>query len=115
MSAGVLAVATACGGGGGGASTAATPADVLDVTVAGAGDSAFRVALRCGVADREACAGVLDALASADAERCDPLPDDRSAITVRGVIDGEPVAATLRRRTTCEARAYDRAVAALGL
>jgi hypothetical protein len=116
LSAAVALAVTGCGQGGGTAPTAPTPPDALTVTVDGSGYAGFRIDLACAVADRPACAAVLDALRDADtAARCEPLDGDRSTILVRGDIEGEPVAASLARRTTCEARAYDRVIEALGL
>ena len=114
MSVGAIALVAGCGGGGA-APTAPVPPDTLSVTIEGAGEPAFRIELACAIADRDACAGVLEVLRAADAESCDRRRDERSRITVRGVIDGERVAATLRRRTSCEVSAYDRALTAVGL
>lgn len=105
-----------CARGGGGPPTAPTPGDALAVTVDGGGYEGFAVALDCELADRDACAGVLDAVGASDPpDGCRPLPIDGARILVRGVIDGERVVAVLRRRTTCEAAAFDRALEALGL
>jgi len=81
-----------------------------------AGDAgAFRVSLDCDVADREACAEVLDALADArDGERCAPIEDGGRRISISGTIGGRRVVADVRRRTDCEARLYDRVSAAIG-
>lgn len=103
-------------GGGSQSPTAPVPPDALVVVVDGSGRSAFRIALECAVADRATCAEVLEAIGEADADgECAPLPADPARVTVEGTIDGERVAAVLRRRTTCEARAHDRVVEAVGL
>lgn len=112
----VAALAAAGCAGGGTAPTAPTAPDALTVTVDGSGYPGFRIELSCAVADREACDGVLEALAAADqGEACRPLPLEPSRIVVRGTIEGEPVLSVLRRRTTCEARAFDDVLGALGL
>ena len=118
LSAAVVASA-ACGGGGtaGTGSTEPTPPDRLSATLAAAGAADFRLDLDCAVADRQACAEILDAIAAAEDDReCSPAPDDDDAtILVSGTIDGDPVRALLGRRTDCEITAYDAVVTALGL
>ena len=116
LSAVVALAGAGCGQGDGGQATAPVPPDTLAITVDGSGYIGFRVDLACAVADRPACGEVLDALRDADAAaRCEPLGADPSRIVVRGTIAGERVAAALSRRTTFEARAYDRVMAAIGL
>jgi hypothetical protein len=115
LSAGALLAAAGCGGGGGGPPTGPTPPDALAVTVDGSGYAGFRTVLECVVVDRDPCVTVLEAIRADDAARCDALPADDSRIGVRGVIDGEPIAVELRRRTTCEAARHDAVLAALGL
>ncbi len=111
-----MLAATGCGGGGGTASTAPNRPDVLTVRIEGSGYPVFRLELSCAIADREACVAVVDALDdAAAAAECTPLDDDPSRILVSGRIDDEPVSSVLRRRTDCEARAYDRVIDALGL
>lgn len=114
MSAGVAIAAAGCGGGGGGPTTG-VPADAIAVVVEGSGYTGFRVDLECAVADREACAAVLDAATAEDGAACEPRPEGPDRITVSGVIDGGDVSAVLRRRTTCEIARYDAVLAALGL
>lgn len=119
LSAAVVASA-ACGGGGGAASTGSAepvPPDRLSATLSAAGVADFRLDLDCAVADREACAGILDAIAAAeDDEDCAAAPeDDDATILVSGTIGGDRVRALLSRRTDCEIRAYDGVVTALGL
>lgn len=116
LSAAVVASA-ACGGGGDRADTSGpTPPDRLSATLAAAGAADFRLDLDCAVADREACTGVLDAIAAAEDDgECSPAPDDDATILVTGTIGGDTVRALLGRRTDCEIRAYDAVVTALGL
>lgn len=118
LSAAVVASA-ACGGGGGGdraGTSGPTPPDRLSATLAAAGAADFRLDLDCAVADREACAGVLEAIAAAEDDgECSPAPDDDATILVTGTIGGDTVRALLGRRTDCEIRAYDAVVTALGL
>ena len=114
-----VAVTAACGGGGATATDSTEPVapDRLSVTLAAAGAADFRLDLDCSVADRDACAGVLAAIAAAeDDEECTATADDDEAtMLVSGTIGGEQVRALLGRRTDCEIRAYDAAVTALGL
>lgn len=91
------------------------PPDALAVVVQGSGYSGFRVDLRCAVADRDACAAVLDAATAEDGPSCAPAPVVPDRIVVTGAIRGEEVSAVLRRRTSCEIERYDDALAALGL
>jgi hypothetical protein len=105
-----------CGaaGGGGGDRTDPPPPDRLTVTLDPEEGSSFTVALDCGVADRETCAEVLEAIAEErDAARCAPVPPSGRRIRVRGTIGGEQVSVAIERRTDCEARRYDRVSAAL--
>jgi hypothetical protein len=104
-----------CGGGGGGAGrTDRPPPDRLTVTLTSDEGPSFRVALDCGVADRPACAEILQALADErDAQTCAPIAAMGGRILVRGTIGGEGVGAVIERRTDCEARLYDRVRAAL--
>lgn len=107
--------AAGCGAGdGGGERSDPPPPDRLSVTFAtAAGD--FRVSLDCGVADRSACAQILEALAEErDAETCEPIAATGERIVVRGLIGGQEVGAAIERRTDCEARLFDRVSAALG-
>lgn len=115
MSAGALLVAAGCGDGGGTAPTAAEPPDALAAVVDGSGYAAFRLDLSCAVADRDACAAILDAAGAEDGPECGPLSPDPARITVTGVIEGEEVSSVLQRRTTCESARYDAVLAALGL
>lgn len=116
MSAAAAIAAGGCGQDENASPTAPAPPDALTVTIDDPGGEDFRIELACAVADRAACAGVVGAIGEAGAgEDCEPLPPDPARIVVRGTIEGEPVAAAVPRRTTCEARAYDRLVAALGL
>jgi hypothetical protein len=113
----VALLAAGCGSAGGGERTGTTPdpPDRLEVGFAAGDAGAFRIVLDCDVADREACAGVLDALAGADdAERCTPVEDGGRRISISGTIGGRRVVADVRRRTDCEARVYDRVSAAIG-
>jgi hypothetical protein len=114
LSAGVAALASACGGGGGGPPTGVPP-DALAVVVQGSGYAGFRVDLRCAVADRDACAAVLDAATAEDGPSCAPAPAVADRIVVTGTIEGEDVSAVLRRRTSCEIERYDDVLSALGL
>jgi len=108
-------VLAGCGGGGGdGGETEREPPDRLAVTLSSETGPSFRVSLDCGVADRPACAEILDALREErDAERCEPIAATGARIVVRGTIGGEQVGAAIDRRTDCEARLYDRVRAAL--
>lgn len=115
-----VAVSAACGSGGATATGSTEPVapDRLSVTLAAAGAAGFRLDLDCAVADRDACAGVLAAIAAAeDDERCAAAPDDDddATILVSGTIGGDRVRALLGRRTDCEIRAYDAVATALGL
>lgn len=113
-----VVTSAACGGGGAATtgSTGSVPPDRLSATLAAAGASDFRLDLDCAVADRAACAGILEAIAAAEDDReCSPAPDDDATILVSGTIGGDPVRALLGRRTDCEIRAYDAVVTALGL
>lgn len=114
-----VALAAGCGGGGGTAtdSTAPTPPDVLSVTLSGGGGPSLRFDLSCAVADRQACADVLSAVAEADRDDvCEPAPDGGDAvIDITGTIGGDPVSARVDRRTDCQIRAYDAVTAGLGL
>jgi hypothetical protein len=114
LSAGVALAAAGCGGGGGGPTTG-VPADALSVVVQGSGYTGFRVDLACSVADRDACAAVLDAATTEDGPSCAPQPAAPDRIAVSGVIEGEDVSVVLRRRTSCEVERYDAVLAALGL
>lgn len=114
------AAALAAGCAGGGSSTAPTtpvPPDRLAITLSGGGGPAFRFDLECAVADREACADVLAAIAESERDDvCEPAPGGGDAvIDVTGTIGGDPVSALIDRRTDCEIRAYDAVVAGLGL
>jgi len=112
----VVLIAAACGGGGAAERTAATPPDRLAVTAEGGGSGPFRVDLDCAVADREACAGVIAAVAAADDPRtCSPADGGDRRLQVEGTIEGEPIRAVVERRTDCEIAAYDAAVRAAGL
>ena len=113
----LLALAWGCGSGDGAAErTGPTPPDRLQVTVVGDTVGRFRVDLDCAVADRDACAGVIAALAAADdPETCSAADGGDRQIEVEGTIDGEPVRAVVGRRTDCEIAAYDAAVGAAGL
>ena len=108
-------VLAGCGaGGGGGERTDRPPPDRLAVTLSSEAGPSFRVALDCAVADRTACADILEALAEGrDAETCAPIAPAGGRIVVRGTIGGEGVGAAIERRTDCEARLYDRVRAAL--
>jgi hypothetical protein len=108
-------VLAGCGAGGGGADrTEQQPPDRLTVTFSFESGPSFRVSLDCGIADRTACAEILQALAEErDPERCVPIEASGSRIVVRGTIGGEDVGAAIDRRTDCEARLYDRVRAAL--
>jgi hypothetical protein len=114
VSAAALLVAGCGGGGRDGTGTAPEPPDRLTVTFAAADGGAFRVTLDCAVADRDACAEVLEAVGDArDAERCSPIDDRGRRITITGTIGGQRVLVRVERRTDCEARLYDRVSAAL--
>jgi hypothetical protein len=109
-----LALAGCGGGGGGGERTDRPPPDRLTVTLSSETGPSFRVALDCAVADRPACADILEALAEGrDAEACAPIARIGGRIVVRGTIGGEGVGAAIERRTDCEARLYDRVREAL--
>jgi len=111
-----LLLLAACGGGGSSERTGPTPPDRLRVTAEGGGGGRFRVDLDCAVADRDACTGVLAALAAADdPQTCSPAAGGDRRLLVEGTIDGEPVRAVVGRRTDCEIAAYDAAVRAAGL
>lgn len=114
-----VAVAAGCGAGGGSTtgSTNPVPPDRLAVTLRGGGAPDFRVDLACAVADREACAAILKAVADAQSDdHCAAAPTGGPGIVViSGTIDGDPVRSRLARRTDCEIRTYDRVVAALSL
>ncbi len=110
-----LALLAGCGGGSS-ERTGPTPPDRLEVIAEGGDVTRFRVELSCGVADREACAGLIAALASADDPgTCPPTPGDDRRLTVSGTIDGEEVRAVIGRRNACEVAAYDAAARAVGL
>ena len=112
----VLRLAAACGGGGGADRTGPPPPDRLTVTAEGGTAGPFRVDLDCAVADRDACAGVIAAVAAADdPAACSPADGGDRRLQVRGTIDGEPVRAVVERRTDCEIAAYDAAARAAGL
>ena len=105
-----------CGGGGGAERTGPVPPDRLVVTAEGGGIGHFRIDLDCAIADRDACAGVLAAIASADdPERCEARDGGDRSLAIEGMIGGEEVRALLRRRTDCEVDAYDAAARAVGL
>lgn len=91
------------------------PPDRLTVVVDGSGYTGFRLDLSCAIADRDACAAILEAAAAEDGPECEPLPADPARIVVSGTIDGEDVSSVLRRRTSCESERYDAVLAALGL
>ena len=111
-----LLVSAACGGGSALERTGATPPDRLSVTAEGGTVGRFRVDLDCSVADREACAGVIAALAAADDPgTCSPADGGDRRLKVEGTIDGEPISVTVERRTDCEIAAYDAAARAAGL
>ena len=111
-----LLVSAACGGGSALERTGATPPDRLSVTAEGGTAGRFRVDLDCSVADREACAGVIAALAAADDPgTCSPADGGDRQLKVVGTIDGEPISVTVERRTDCEIAAYDAAARAAGL
>ena len=113
----LLALAWGCGGDGGASErTGPTPPDRLQVTLEGGTVGRFRVELDCAVADRDACAGLIAALAAADdPPTCSPADGGDRRLLVVGTIDGEPVRAVVGRRTDCEIAAYDAAVGAAGL
>jgi hypothetical protein len=112
--AGGLLVAGCGTGGGDGGRTAPAPPDALTLTLEPEGGPAFRIALDCAVADRSACAKVLEAMAEErDSESCAPIASTGERIIVRGTIEGRQVGAAIERRTDCEARLYDRVRAAL--
>ena len=111
-----IAAAAGCGGGGPPDATAPTPPDRLAVSAEGGGLGSFRVELECAIVERATCADIIEAVAAADdPERCAPLDGGDASLTVEGTIDGAEVRALLRRRTDCEARAYDRVAQAIGL
>jgi hypothetical protein len=113
LSVAALLAAAGCNGSGEGDRTAPTPPDHLTITIAGPETGSLRVDLDCEVADQEACARVVRALRDAnDDESCVPVPDRGERITVAGRIGGRRFEAEARRRTDCEARVYDRLVAA---
>ena len=112
----VALVAAGCGGGGSGGAdrTDPPPPDALAVTFEPEGGPSFRTALDCAVADRAACAEVVEALAEErDSAACAPISSTGERIIVRGTIGGRQVGAAIERRTDCEARLYDRVRAAL--
>ncbi len=111
-----LLLAVACTGGGGAERTSATPPDRLTVTADGGSGGPFRVSLDCAVADRDACAGIIAALAAADDPgTCSPADGGDRRLQVGGTIDGEPIRVVVKRRTDCEIAAYDAAARAAGL
>jgi hypothetical protein len=115
VAAAVLLVA-GCAGGGTAERTGQTPPDRLSVTVDGGSAGPFRVDLDCAVADRDACAGVIAAVAGADDPgTCSPADGGDRRLQVAGTIEGEPVRAVVERRTDCEIAAYDAAARAAGL
>ena len=112
----LLALAWGCGGDGAAERTGPTPPDRLEVTLVGDTVGRFRVDLDCAVADRDACAGLIAALAAADDPlTCSPADGGDRQLEVEGTIDGEPVRAVVARRTDCEIAAYDAAARAAGL
>ena len=111
-----LLLASACGGTGASERTGATPPDRLSVTVEGGSAGRFRVDLDCAIADHDACAGVIAAVAAADDPRtCSPADGGDRRLEVEGTIGGEPIRAVVERRTDCEIAAYDAAARAAGL
>lgn len=100
-----------------GDSTTPVPRDTLAVTLRGDGVPAFRVSLDCAVADRQACAQVLDALDRGQRlDGCRPVPAaGSSTVEVTGTIGGQDVRQLVTRRTTCERETYDGVVAGAGL
>lgn len=95
--------------------TAPVPPSRLTVGLPAGDGGSFRVTLDCDIADRAACAAVLDAMAEArDAARCPPIADSGRSISISGRVDGTAVRAEIPRRTDCEARLYDRITRALG-
>ena len=95
--------------------TGATPPDRLSVTVEGGSAGRFRVDLDCAIADHDACAGVIAAVAAADDPRtCSPADGGDRRLEVEGTIGGEPIRAVVERRTDC-GPAYDAAARAAGL
>jgi hypothetical protein len=111
-----LAVAAGCGRGDAPPRTGATPPDRLSVTAEGGSAGRFRIDLDCAVADRDACAGVVEALLAADdPQTCAPADGGDRVLRVAGTLDGEEVRVVLRRRTDCEIAAYDAAARAAGL
>jgi hypothetical protein len=112
----LLALAWGCGGDGAAERTGPTPPDRLQVTLEGGAVGRFRIELDCAVADRDACAGVIAALAAADdPPTCSPADGGDRQLEVVGTIDGEPIRAVVGRRTDCEIAAYDAAARAAGL
>ena len=112
----VVGTAAGCGGSGSSASTEPTPPDRLAVSAEGGDIGSFSVDLDCAIADRATCAEVLRAVGTADdPEQCVPADSGDESLTVEGTIEGARVRALLRRRTDCEARAYDRVARAIGL
>ena len=114
LSIAALAVA-ACGGGDGGSSgTGPTPPDRLSIEIQGGGLGTFTIPLDCAIADRDACAGIINALGRADDDpTCRATPDDGGRITVTGTLNGKKIESIVRRRTDCETRVYDDVVASL--
>ena len=110
------ALAGGCGAGAPAERTGSTPPDRLQVTAEGGTAGRIRVDLDCAIADREACAGVITALAAADdPQACSPVDGGDRVLRVQGTIDGQEVRAVIERRTDCEVAAYDAAARAVGL
>ncbi len=112
----VVLLAAACAGGGTAERTGATPPDRLSVTAEGGSAGPYSVVLDCAVADREACADVIAAVAAADDPRtCSPADGGDRRLQVEGTLEGEPIRVVVERRTDCEIAAYDAAARAAGL
>ncbi|MGE0026038.1 MAG: hypothetical protein AB7O78_11190 [Thermoleophilia bacterium] len=108
-------LAAGCGGTGAAERTGATPPDRLSVIAEGGDAGPFRVDLDCAIADHDACAGVIAAVAAADDPRtCSPADGGDRRLQVQGTIDGQPIRAVVERRTDCEIAAYDAAARAAG-
>jgi len=111
-----LLVLAGCGVGGGGDRTGGEPPDRLTVVAEGGGVGRLSFDLDCAIADRDACVGVLAAIASADdPTTCEPRAGGDRLLRVDGTIAGDEVHTLLRRRTDCEVAAYDAAARAVGL
>jgi len=117
LSIAALAVAGCGGAGDGGSSgTGPTPPDRLSVAIQGGGLGTFTIPLDCAIADRDACAGITNALGDAeDDPTCRAIPDDGARITITGTLDGKKIESIVRRRTNCETRVYDEVVKSLAL